>query len=182
QDARGTYRSEGIFRPIFQEQADGYDAVEWAAAQPWSNGKVGLTGTSYQGVTVWQAAVTTPPHLAAISPDETAIDYHDHWTYVNGVFDLWFGQSWILHFFAPDEYRRQLIAKGMSADAARAASDTYLAQNKDHVFAEWSKKLPLKSFPEFRTLAPYYYDWLEHPNYDDYWAKVDVEAQWRNVK
>ena len=58
QDARGTCRSQGSFQPIVQEQADGYDAVEWAAAQPWSNGKVGMPGTRYFGVTQWQAALT----------------------------------------------------------------------------------------------------------------------------
>ena len=42
QDARGTHRSEGSFGFFAQEQADGYDAVEWAAARPWSNGQVGL--------------------------------------------------------------------------------------------------------------------------------------------
>src|SRR3989442_14639158 len=39
QDSRGTFRSPGTFHPIVQEQDDGYDAVEWAAAQGWSNGK-----------------------------------------------------------------------------------------------------------------------------------------------
>ena len=60
QDSRGTFRSQGTFHPIVQEQADGYDAIEWAAAQPWSNGKVGMAGTSYFGVTQWQAALTQP--------------------------------------------------------------------------------------------------------------------------
>ena len=115
QDARGTFRSQGTFQPIVQEQADGYDAVEWAAKQQWSNGKVAMAGTPYFGVTQWQAALTAPPHLVAIAPAVTATDYHDHWTYVNGVFDLWFAQSWILAFFAPDQYQRQAIAKGMSA-------------------------------------------------------------------
>src|SRR5947209_7164897 len=76
--------SPPTFNPFFQEQSDGYDAVEWAAVQSWSNGRVGLTGTSYFGVTQWQAAVTTPPHLFAIAPGQTATDYHDHWTYMNG--------------------------------------------------------------------------------------------------
>ena len=43
-------------------------------------------------------------------------------------------------------------------------------------------KVPLTELAEFRTLAPYYYDWLAHPNYDDYWAKVDVEAQFERIK
>ena len=66
QDARGTFRSEGTFRPIFQEQHDGYDAIEWAAAQPWSTGQVATTGGSYMGVTQWQAALTTPPRIARL--------------------------------------------------------------------------------------------------------------------
>jgi putative CocE/NonD family hydrolase len=181
QDSRGTFRSGGTFNPIFQEQSDGYDAVEWAAVQPWSNGRVGLTGTSYFGVTQWQAAVTTPPHLFAVAPGQTATDYHDHWTYVNGVFDLWFAQSWILNFFAPDEYRRQLIAKGVQPDDARKASDEYLAEGKRTILTTWAPHIPLASFANFRSLAPYYYEWLEHANYDDYWAKVDVETRWGKV-
>ena len=182
QDVRGTFRSEGTFQPMFQEQADGYDAVEWAAAQPWSNGKVGMTGASYFGVTQWQAAVTTPPHLFAIAPSITGTDYHDDWTYQNGVFDLWMAQSWLLNYFASDEYRRQLIAKGVAADEARQASDTWLAQGKQNIFTKWVWQLPLTAFPEFRTLAPYYYEWLAHPNYDDYWAKIDLEHQWPRIK
>jgi len=182
QDSRGTFRSEGTFHPIVQEQNDGYDAVEWAAAQPWSNGSVGLAGNSYYGVTQWQAALTSPPHLKAIAPGQTSTDYHDHWTYVNGVFDLWFAQSWILNFFSPDEFRRREIAKGATPEAARRASDEYLQRGKDVIFSQWSTQIPLSSFKEYRDLAPYYYEWLEHPNYDDYWKKVDVEAHWSDVK
>lgn len=182
QDSRGTFRSQGTFRPIVQEQADGYDAIEWAAAQPWSNGRVGMAGTSYFGVTQWQAALTSPPHLLAIAPGQTATDYHDHWTYVNGVFDLWFAQSWLLNFFAPDEFRRREIAGGQTPDAALKASDAYLARGKEQIFSQWSSQVPLNGFDGYRTMAPYYYEWLAHPNYDDYWAKVDVEAQWDKVK
>ena len=181
QDVRGTFRSEGTFRPIFQEQADGYDAIEWAAAQAWSNGKVGMTGSSYMGATQWQAAMTAPPHLVAIAPGQTATDYHDHWTYVNGVFDLWFAQSWLLAFFAPDEHRRQQIEEGVPPADALTASDEYLARGERQIFSTWARQIPLASFSEYRTLAPYYYEWLEHPNYDDYWATVDVEAQWEKI-
>ena len=181
QDVRGTFRSQGVFRPIFQEQADGYDAVEWAAVQPWSNGKVAMTGSSYFGVTQWQAALSTPPHLVAIAPAVTATDYHDQWTYVNGVFDLWFAQSWTLSFFAPDAYRRDLIAKGTAPDEAKTASDAYLAQGKERIFTSWASQIPLASLPDYRTLAPYYYEWIAHPNYDDLWASVDVERHFKNV-
>ena len=181
QDVRGMFRSGGTFRPIFQEQADGYDAIEWAAAQAWSNGKVGMTGSSYMGATQWQAAMTAPPHLVAIAPGQTATDYHDHWTYVNGVFDLWFTQSWLLAFFAPDEYRRQQIEEGVPPADALTASDEFLARGERQIFSTWARQIPLTSFSEYRTLAPYYYEWLAHPNYDDYWATVDVEAQWEKI-
>ncbi len=181
QDARGTFRSEGEFRPIFQERDDGYDAVEWAAAQPWSDGRVAMTGGSYMGVTQWQAALGAPPHLVAIAPNQTATDYHDHWTYVNGVFDLWFGQSWPLAFFAPDAVRRAQLARGASAEEARRAADSFLAEGERLIAGEWIGQVPLAGLADFRTLAPYYYEWLEHPDYDGYWASVDVEAQWDRV-
>ncbi len=181
QDARGTFRSEGVFNPIFQEQNDGYDAVEWAGTQEWSNGKVAMTGSSYMGVTQWQAAIMAPPHLVAIAPGQTATDYHDHWTYVNGVFDLWFGQSWPLTFFAPDMYRRGLIASGSSLESAREAAETYLFSGKTNISREWIHEVPPVAFDGFRVLAPYYYEWLKHPTYDDYWAQVDVETKWDQI-
>src|SRR5262249_22026127 len=106
QDCRGTGRSHGVLKPFAQEQNDGYDAVEWAAAQPWSNGKVGLSGASYLGVTAMQAAAMHPPHLAAVVAAITGSDYHDNWTYTNGVFDLWFAQTWTAGWADDDALRR----------------------------------------------------------------------------
>jgi putative CocE/NonD family hydrolase len=65
-DVRGRGDSEGEWRPYFFEGDDGYDAIEWCAAQPWSTGKVGTIGRSYVGYNQWVAAVRRPPHLAAI--------------------------------------------------------------------------------------------------------------------
>ena len=56
------------------------DTVEWAAALPGSNGKVGMYGSSYVGATQWLAAVSAPPHLVTIAPANTASDYYDGWT------------------------------------------------------------------------------------------------------
>ena len=91
---------------MVQEAQDGVDAIEWAAAQPWSTGKVGTTSGSYLGLTQWQPAIHSPPHLAALNPQITASDYHDNWTYVNGVFDLWFGVSWPALAFVGDAIQR----------------------------------------------------------------------------
>ena len=65
QDCRGTFKSEGKYRPFVDDQADGYDTVEWIAKQPWSNGRVGMFGASAMGIAANYAAVANPPHLVA---------------------------------------------------------------------------------------------------------------------
>jgi putative CocE/NonD family hydrolase len=194
QDVRGRYRSEGVMNAMVQEGEDGYDAVEWAARQPWSTGKVGMIGGSYVGLTQWQPAIRTPPHLAAIAPLITASDYHDHWTYVNGAFDLWFAQSWMLLTFAGEQLIRNLERDGYTPAQVREITAAWIAEGRDEILAPpdeggWVWQLPLQSFDEYRRtdapydqLAPYYYDWLAHPTYDAFWAALDVETRYHRVK
>ncbi|HEV7129454.1 MAG TPA: CocE/NonD family hydrolase, partial [Ktedonobacterales bacterium] len=66
QDVRGRGDSDGQFVPYFHDGRDGFDTIEWCAAQPWSNGKVGTTGGSYLGHIQWLAALQQPPHLKAM--------------------------------------------------------------------------------------------------------------------
>ena len=68
QDVRGRYGSEGVFDALSQEGPDGYDTLNWIAAQPWSDGKVGMIGGSYLGIAQWQVALLNNPHLKAIFP------------------------------------------------------------------------------------------------------------------
>jgi putative CocE/NonD family hydrolase len=68
-----------------------------------------------------------------------------------------------------------------------AKSAEWVAQGRRDILTKWVWELPLSSFKVFRegsphALAPYYYDWLAHPNYDDYWAKMDVETRHAQVK
>jgi len=65
-DVRGRGESKGEFVPYRHDGPDGYDAIEWAAQQPWSNGKVGTIGKSYDAGVQWLAAIERPPHLAAM--------------------------------------------------------------------------------------------------------------------
>lgn len=65
QDVRGKGRSQGFYSAFDNDIEDGYDAVEWAGTQPWSNGKVGMTGGSALGITANSAALAAPPHLKA---------------------------------------------------------------------------------------------------------------------
>ena len=65
-DVRGRGDSDGVFVPYFNEGPDGYDAIEWCASQPWSDGNVGTVGSSYPGYIQWLAALQKPPHLRAM--------------------------------------------------------------------------------------------------------------------
>ena len=79
-DSRGVFMSEGDI-PAWgpQDAADEYDVIEWIAEQSWSNGKVGLSGTSMLTMTQWFVGALRPPHLAAIAPCEGASDlYRDN--------------------------------------------------------------------------------------------------------
>jgi putative CocE/NonD family hydrolase len=182
QEVRGTFRSQGAFREMVQEAQDGYDAIEWASVQPWSTGKVGTTSGSYLGLTQWQPAILQPPHLAAIAPQITASDYHDNWTYVNGVFDLYFGMSWPAAQFVADSMTRGLQAQGVPQSQIDSLVAAFGASVTANLTTKWVYQLPLTGFDQFTTFAPYFYDWLDHPTYDDFWERLDVETHWQDVK
>jgi len=78
-DLRGWGRSDGVGQVLSaQEGLDGHDLVEWAASQPWSSGRVGMSGVSYLAIAQWATAAASPPHLAAICPWEGFTDaYRD---------------------------------------------------------------------------------------------------------
>jgi predicted acyl esterase len=70
-DIPGTWYAKGPATYMSPEEAeDFYDLIEWSGVQPWSNGKVGLTGVSYLTVSQWRVAELNPPHLVAINPWE----------------------------------------------------------------------------------------------------------------
>jgi uncharacterized protein len=94
-DSRGTGKSPGYLDPRSpREIVDYYDAIEWAARQPWSNGKVGLLGISYYAVTQWRVATLRPPHLAAICPWEGYVDYYRDSTHHGGILSSGFANYW----------------------------------------------------------------------------------------
>jgi putative CocE/NonD family hydrolase len=172
QDVRGRYTSEGEWYPFRHEQADGYDTVEWAASLPYSNGKVGMMGGSYVGATQMLAAIAAPPHLAGIAPEITSSNYHDNWTYQGGAFEQWFDQNW-------------------TTQLARNTLDRLIDKNTDARVGV--PTLPLASYPVFNfgqlaadahltaEIAPYYLDWLAHPDYDDYWKQWSIEEHFSNI-
>jgi putative CocE/NonD family hydrolase len=165
QDVRGRFESEGEWYPFKNESQDGYDTVEWAAALPYSNGKVGMFGGSYVGATQFLAALAKPPHLAGICPNVTASNYHDGWTYQGGAFEQWFNESWTTGL-AKNTMRRRVESGGNAIG--------------------WTKILPLRGYPvleapESEGLAPYFTDWLAHPNFDDYWKQWSIEDHYAQI-
>ena len=171
QDTRGRFASDGEFRPFRDEAADGYDTVEWAAAQPWCSGRVGMLGASYAGANQLHAAAAGPPHLAAIAPWITAADYHEGWTYQGGAFSLGFNLNWTLTRLAPDALRRR-GASGASRDALLAATD-----DLDDVY----RRLPLTDVPELLGAAPYYAEWLAHPEDGPYWEAIRIAGSYERI-
>jgi len=173
QDVRGRFTSEGDWYPFKYESNDGYDTVEWAAALPNSNGKVGMFSGSYVGATQMLAAIAHPPHLAGICPVVTASNYHENWTYQGGAFEQWFNESWTSGL-AQDTLNRTIKAESNALQGI--------------------KVLPLNLYPVFNihaaqdgtnmtyTLAPYFEDWLAHPTYDSYWKQWSIEDNYQNIQ
>ena len=119
QDVRGRYGSGGVFEAYRQEGKDGYDTIEWAAHQPWSNGAVGTFGLSYPGAVQWLAAVEHPPSLKAMVPAMTFSTPENFW-YSGGVWDgSWLDWTWLN--IAPD-LRRRLGVPGPRTDEEAARS------------------------------------------------------------
>jgi uncharacterized protein len=173
QDVRGRYTSEGEWYPFRHDSEDGYDAVEWAAALPYSNGKVGMTGGSYVGATQMLAAIAHPPHLAGICPVVTASNYHDGWTYQSGALEQWFDQNWTTQLATNTMWR--LIAKDTNAliGAPTLPLTHYSAFNYP--------ALPAGA-EATAQLAPYYLDWLAHPDYDKYWKQWSIEERFSDIQ
>jgi hypothetical protein len=84
EDVRGKGHSEGFFTPFANDLEDGFDTVEWAAKQPWANGKVGVDGPSAMGITANLAAISDPPHLVAAYTLVTPLDL-SYFVYPGGV-------------------------------------------------------------------------------------------------
>ncbi len=94
-DSRGAGRSPGymdVWSP--RESEDLYQCIEWAAAQPWSNGKVGINGISYYAMNQWTVGALKPPHLAALCIWEGSSDYYRELCRHGGILSDFFRSWW----------------------------------------------------------------------------------------
>jgi len=159
QDCRGRFASQGSWNPFFNEPKDGYDTIEWLAAQPWSTGKVGMIGGSYLGWVQWWAAKEAPAHLATIIPNVAPPDPYFNIPYEYGSFFM-FGAIWWA----------DVLEKEATADLSGKA----LVEIGKKKYAQLLRHLPVIDLDE-KVLGKknrYWREWIAHPDNDKYWDRA----------
>jgi uncharacterized protein len=164
QDVRGRGTSEGEFKLFVNEIADGEDAVNWAANLPGSNGKVGMYGFSYQGMTQLYAGAAKPSALKTICPAMIGYDLYTDWAYEGGAFCLQTNLAWAIQ---------------LATETARLQGDQTAYQA---LFAA-SRNLPLNNLEILNNIAPdsFYHEWLAHPQSDAYWEQLSPKSHLQTV-
>lgn len=147
-DVRGRYGSEGVWRLMKDDPADGYDVVEWVAVQGWSDGKVGTFGTSYPGGTQHALAEMSPPHLASMVAVDALSNCGVSGMRQGGAFELRF-MNWIFSIGAPNS-RAALADPGLRN--ALVESGRRIREHAD--------SLPVRKGNTPLRVAPEYEDWL----------------------
>jgi putative CocE/NonD family hydrolase len=165
QDTRGRYRSEGVWRWLTDDLPDGFDCAEWIVKQPWSNGRIGMLGTSYVGGTQHAMALSGSPHLKTLIPVDAVSNMGRQSMRNAGAFEMRFWNWIILN-----------AANGSSAskDPGKAAVLKEMAANRH----EYLKLLPLRAGTTPLKLAPEYESWLidamRHGADDEFWSAINV--------
>lgn len=163
-DFRGRYDSEGVF-DIFdaKHKTDGYDLIEWLARQPWSTGKVGMTGPSYLGWSQWWAASQAPPSLKAIAPEVAPPDPFHNGPYQGGILVCW-AMDWGAGMMAGRT--NQTIGEGAYGGWSNNRVEEYM-------------KTPYIDLPKIKGAAhaPWFDTWIRQnlATYD-YWKKISYQG------
>lgn len=162
QDVRGRFQSEGEWYPFAKEAPDGYDSVEWVAAQPWCDGNVGTMGGSYCGSDQSALATLNPPHLKAMVVAVGTSNYHKSSMRQNGALELRF----MVYAFRMATTSREALAD----DTLKAA----LLADFNRI-GEWLARTPYKKGSSALRLLPSYEQWvldiLGEADYNDYWKQ-----------
>ena len=166
QDVRGRGDSGGEFYPFLNESKDGAETIAWLRTLPESNGRIGMYGFSYQGMTQLLAASAQPEGLLCIAPAMAAHDLYHGWFYNNGALRLASSLGWGLQMLKEDA--RRLGLHSASAVVERAWS------NLPFQFAE----TPYASHPAINAsgLSTYVSDWLQHDEPGEFWSRMDIST------
>ena len=165
QDTRGRGDSEGIWHWMTDARADGYDTIEWIAAQPWSDGKIGMVGCSYVGATQHLAAMGRPPHLTTIIPQDPSINHGIGATIYGGAFRL---RVWDWIFDSAASGSRQARDPALKAVLTRHSND------RRHYLLNLPLRrglTPLRLAPEYENML---LDMMSHRKNDEFWRFSNV--------
>lgn len=167
QDTRGRYASEGVWHWLTDDGGDGADCAAWIAAQPWSDGKIGMVGTSYVGGTQHAMALEKVPQLTTVIPVDAVSDMGRQSMRNAGAFEMRFW-NWIV------------LNAGRGSNAALdPATQAELKEMADHRW-DYLSLLPLRHGSTPLKLAPEYEDWLiqamRHGKDDAFWAQNNILA------
>ena len=171
QDVRGRGDSGGEFYPFRHEGRDGAETIAWLHTRPEGNGRVGMYGFSYQGMTQLLAAAARPEGLVCIAPGMTACDLYHGWFYHRGALRLASTLGWGLQMMKADARRKKL----------REASDR-LEQAWANLQAQYAF-LPFREHPALHglDLPEYVLDWFDHHQPGEYWTSLDVSQSLERI-
>lgn len=154
-DCRGRGKSEGEWRAFVNDGRDGHDAVEWAARQRWSTGKVGTTGLSYMGWVQWATAAELPEHLTAMISTSAAGRWMREIPYTDGCFQLFFG--WWTYM------------------VRRRISEAYSRTQQD--WEQVLRTLPLDAIGDFiNPTGQTWRDMMDHDTLDGFWKSMMFDS------
>lgn len=162
QDTRGRFNSDGEFFPYRNDRADGYDTVEWIAAQEWCDGNIGMAGGSYVGQTQWFAAADAPPHLKAIVPTVSPPDAFVNEPICNGCFLIPMGE-WMVRM-------------------GRRSWQTPPPFTWFDAHQPYFDALPLADLPDLALFSSSWWEeMMQHPNLDDFWRLCSYQDAWPQI-
>lgn len=173
QDERGRHRSEGTYYWLrdegWGERQDGYDTIEWAAQQPWSNGKVGTLGLSFTCANQYLTMVTRPPHLEAMFCAQFATNIYKDLYYAGGAIHM-IMPTWLL---TQNEMVQPL---GQNFPRHRG----YLGDGG--TWMRWYDRKAESEEPFAASMiSPMLEDLLGNPYYNDYWRQFAIDEHWDEV-
>jgi hypothetical protein len=171
QDVRGRGDSEGDFYPFRTEGRDGADTIRWLRRRSESDGKVGMYGFSYQGLTQLLAAAEQPEGLICIAPAQTACDLYHGWFYRQGALRLASSLGWGLQMLKADARRRKL----------RTASDGLEKAWADLRTQPLVTPYGLHPQLQHEGLPTYVHDWITHDTPGPYWSALDVSESLERI-
>lgn len=166
QDLRGRYQSEGAGQYYHtanpHDGLDGYDTIEWIAARPWSNGRVGMVGSSFAAVVQVAAALERPPHLTAIWPDVTPTNNFLHQAREGGAMQMHMFWALFVHAQDEQEIRHDPAAQQIVWEGLRQMRTWIKAM-------PWQPgKTPLAVVPRLEQILMEY---ATHGEYDGFWTQ-----------